>query len=57
MTNHTEELPVSVNIMAAKGCDGMIFSLVEDLVAKGILSVVKAGRTGTEGGDILFKRW
>ncbi|GME52951.1 Amidase [Neofusicoccum parvum] len=57
ITNHTEVLPVTVDFMAAKGCDGMIFSLVEDLVAEGILSVSKAGRTNVDGGDILFKRW
>ncbi|KAF2138491.1 uncharacterized protein K452DRAFT_256020 [Aplosporella prunicola CBS 121167] len=57
ITNHTETLPVSVDIMAAKGCDGMIFSLVEDLVAEGILSVSQAGMSHEDGGEILYKRW
>lgn len=27
ITNHTEVLPVTVNLMAAKGCDGMVSTL------------------------------
>jgi Asp-tRNA(Asn)/Glu-tRNA(Gln) amidotransferase A subunit family amidase len=45
ITNHIEFLPVSVDIMAAKGCDGLIFSLVQDLHAAGIVKTVKTGRT------------
>ncbi|KAB2572169.1 Amidase 1 [Lasiodiplodia theobromae] len=56
ITNHTEVLPVTVDFMAAKGCDGMIFSLVEDLVAEGIISVSKAGRSTVDGGQILLRR-
>lgn len=41
--------------LAAKGCDGMIFQLVEDLYAAGIVSMPKAGGT-TMGGEILVKR-
>jgi hypothetical protein len=43
--------------MAAKGCDGMIFSLVEDLFHAGIVKASEAGGSNTEGGQILFKRW
>lgn len=56
ITSHEEVLPVTVDFMAAKGCDGMIFSLVEELVAEGIIGVSKAGRTNIDGGQILFKR-
>lgn len=42
--------------MAAKGCDGLIFSLVEDLVEAGILKPSEAGGSNTLGGEILFKR-
>jgi hypothetical protein len=56
ITNHTEYLPVTVDIMAAKGCDGMLFSLIEDLVNNGILKVSVAGQSNTVGGDILFRR-
>lgn len=42
--------------MAAKGCDGMLFSLIEDLLAAGIVQVSKAGYSGIDGGDVLVKR-
>jgi hypothetical protein len=38
-----EFLPVSVDIMAAKGCDGMLFALAEQLLAAGILKAPKTG--------------
>lgn len=42
--------------MAAKGCDGIIAKLANDLVTAGILnSTVQTGQT-IYGGDILFKR-
>ncbi|KAF2676087.1 glutamyl-tRNA amidotransferase [Lentithecium fluviatile CBS 122367] len=56
ITGHVEYLPVAVDIMAAKGCDGMILSLIEALYEAGILKKAKAGRSGVTGGDILFKR-
>ena len=40
---------------AAKGCDGLIFQLVEDLLAAGIVNVIEAGQTIT-GGEILLRR-
>ncbi|KAL8837249.1 MAG: hypothetical protein Q9176_005783 [Flavoplaca citrina] len=55
VTNHTEVLPVTVDLMAAKGCDGMLFNLVEDLTAAGILEVPQTGQT-IAGGEILLKR-
>ncbi|KAF2091894.1 glutamyl-tRNA amidotransferase [Saccharata proteae CBS 121410] len=57
VTGHLEFLPVTVDIMAAKGCDGMIFSLVEALLDEGILSVSQTGMSSVDGGDVLFKRW
>lgn len=38
-----EYLPVAVNIVASKGCDGIIFTLAEKLLEKGILKVPKVG--------------
>lgn len=38
-------LPVAVDIIAAKGCDGMIFELAEELLAAGIIEVPKTGST------------
>jgi hypothetical protein len=56
ITNHTEYLPVTVDFLAAKGCDGMIFSLVEDLLDAGIVEVAKTGYSGITGGEILFRK-
>jgi hypothetical protein len=38
-------LPVAVDIIAAKGCDGMVFELAEKLLAAGIIGVPKTGST------------
>ncbi|KAL3965251.1 hypothetical protein ACCO45_002255 [Purpureocillium lilacinum] len=54
ITNHTEYLPVTVDLMARKGCDGMLFSLVERLLEEGIIGVSKPGRSLLGGGDILL---
>ena len=53
ITLHTEYLPVTIDFLAAKGCDGMIFQLVEDLRAARIISATQAGQT-IDGGQILF---
>lgn len=47
---------MTVDIMAARGCDGLIFGLVQDLVGAGILAPSAAGYSDTTGGQILFKR-
>jgi hypothetical protein len=56
ITLHEEVLPVTVDIMAARGCDGMIFGLVQDLVTAEILKPSVPGYSDTEGGQVLFKR-
>jgi hypothetical protein len=56
ITGLEEQLPVSVNFMAAKGCDGMLFGLIGDLYKAGVLKKVKAGRSALEGGEILMRR-
>jgi hypothetical protein len=38
-----EMLPVSVDIIAAKGCDGMIFALAKELLDTGILKIPTTG--------------
>jgi hypothetical protein len=43
ITLQEEVLPVGVDIMAAKGCDGMIFALAEQLLAAGILKIPATG--------------
>ncbi|KAJ8604264.1 hypothetical protein MRB53_041862 [Persea americana] len=56
ITLKTEYLPVTVDIMAAKGCDGMLFSLAEALVGAGILNISTTGSSNVYGGEILYKR-
>jgi hypothetical protein len=55
VTKHDEYFPVAVDIMAAKGCDGLLVKLAQDLADAGIITAPKVGGTIT-GGDILFKR-
>ncbi|KAK0730219.1 glutamyl-tRNA amidotransferase [Lasiosphaeris hirsuta] len=55
ITNHDELFPVGVDIMVAKGCDGLLVKLAQDLVKAGILTAPLTGGTVT-GGDILMKR-
>ncbi|KAK5201435.1 hypothetical protein LTR16_002691 [Cryomyces antarcticus] len=56
ITLHQEYLPVTVDIMAAKGCDGLVFSIVQDLVKAGVLKATVAGYSDVTGGEILLKR-
>lgn len=56
ITGHVEYLPVTANLMAAKGCDGMLFGLIENLYKAGILKKSLPGRSGVTGGDILLRR-
>ncbi|KAI1386431.1 glutamyl-tRNA amidotransferase [Hypoxylon trugodes] len=56
ITNHTEYLPVTIDVMVARGCDGMLNKLAQDLVKAGIISIPKTGST-LHGGEILARRW
>ena len=55
VTLHKEFLPVTIDIMAARGCDGLIFNLVQDLVQAGIARIPLTGQT-INGGEVLLKR-
>jgi hypothetical protein len=55
ITNHTELVPVAVDVMVAKECDGLIAKLALDLVEAGIIKKPKAGST-LNGGEILLRR-
>ncbi|KAJ7510992.1 amidase signature domain-containing protein [Mycena galericulata] len=55
ITGHEEWFPVAVDILAAKGCDGLLARLAKDLAAAGILPVPEVGGSIT-GGDILMRR-
>ena len=54
-SHHIEMLPVAVDIMAAKGCDGMLTKLALDLVEAGVLPIPEAGQT-LSGGEVLLRR-
>jgi hypothetical protein len=45
ITQHEEFLPVAVNIIAAPGCDGVIFDLAVQLQEAGIINVPESGST------------
>ncbi|PHH86792.1 hypothetical protein CDD83_9749 [Cordyceps sp. RAO-2017] len=53
VTKHTEHLPVTVDLMAAKGCDGMLFSLIETLLHRGMIRASRPGRSNVDGGEVL----
>ncbi|KAK4170460.1 amidase signature domain-containing protein [Cladorrhinum sp. PSN259] len=55
ITQHEEYLPVGVSIMAAKGCDGLLIKLAQDLVTARIIKVPKAGGT-LSGASVLMRR-
>jgi len=43
VTGKMEKFPVSINVMAAKGCDGMLVRLAQDLVKAGVITVPRVG--------------
>jgi hypothetical protein len=53
ITNYKESLPVTVDNMVARGCDGLIPRLAQDLVGLGILKILKTGRS-IIGGSVLL---
>ncbi|TDZ46144.1 Amidase 1 [Colletotrichum trifolii] len=53
ITNHVEDLPVTVNLVAAAGCEIMLLDLVADLVDAGVLTKSVVGASSVTGGDIL----
>ncbi|KAI7782896.1 hypothetical protein LA080_012769 [Diaporthe eres] len=55
ITQHEEWFPVSVDVMAAKGCDGLLVRLAQDLVKERILPLPKVGSSIT-GSEALSRR-
>ncbi|KAH8174153.1 amidase domain-containing protein [Sarocladium implicatum] len=56
ITGQNEPLPVTVDILVAKGCDGVIPRLAQDLVEAGIIPALpKTGGT-LAGSEVLFRR-
>lgn len=55
ITQHEEWFRVSVDVMAAKGCDGLLVRLAQDLVKEGILPLPKVGPS-IKGSETLSRR-
>lgn len=55
VTAHDELLPVSIDVVAARGCDGLLARLARDLVDAGILAPPQPG-AGLGGGEVLLRR-
>lgn len=55
ITQHEEWFPLTVDVVVAQGCDGLIVKLAQDLVEAGIVLVPEVGQT-IYGGDVLMKR-
>lgn len=53
ISNHIEQYPVTVDVMVAKGCDGLLVKLAQDLVTAGILTLPKTGGS-VKGAPILM---
>jgi Asp-tRNA(Asn)/Glu-tRNA(Gln) amidotransferase A subunit family amidase len=51
VTTKEEKMPVSLRMMAARGCDSMLLSLINGLVDDGIIPIPKAGNS-LDGGRI-----
>jgi hypothetical protein len=45
ITFHTEYVPVTINMIVKRGCDFMLFNMIEKLAKEGVLQTVKTGRT------------
>ena len=56
ITGHVEAMPVTVNVMAARGCDGLVYAVVRELVETGVLGESAAGRSPVGGGEVLLRR-
>jgi hypothetical protein len=56
ITGHVEYLPVTANLMLAKGCNSMLFSLIRDLYEAGVLKESKVSQSGVTGGYTIKER-
>ncbi|OAA63468.1 Amidase signature domain protein [Niveomyces insectorum RCEF 264] len=45
VTYHTEYMPVTVSVIAKRGCDYMLYNMWEKLADEGVLKTIKTGRT------------
>ena len=44
VTYVTEQFPVSINMIVRRGCDFVLFNMVEKLARAGIIQAVKTGK-------------
>ncbi|RMZ02041.1 hypothetical protein D0860_07374 [Hortaea werneckii] len=45
VTFHTEYVPVTINMVVKRGCDFVLYNLIEKLADAGVIGTVKTGRT------------
>ncbi|KAF2740947.1 amidase family protein [Polyplosphaeria fusca] len=45
VTFHEEMVPVTINMVVKRGCDFMLYNMIEKLADEGVLKTVKTGRT------------
>lgn len=57
VTKHSEELPIAVNLMIARGCDWLLLNLITDLAKTGVLKISAVGASSVDGGEILLRRY
>lgn len=56
ITGQSEPLPVTVDILVAKGCDGVIARLAQDLVEAGVIKALPKTGGSMAGSEVLFRR-
>lgn len=44
VTRVTEQLPITIDLAVRRGCDLVLFNLIDGLASVGILQAVKTGR-------------
>lgn len=45
VTFHTEYVPVTINMVVKRGCDFVLYNMIEKLADVGMLNAVQTGRT------------
>ena len=45
VTFHEEMVPVTINLVVKRGCDFVLYNMIERLADEGVLKTVKTGRT------------
>lgn len=45
VTFHEEMVPVTINMVVKRGCDFVLYNMIDKLADAGVLSAVKTGKT------------